>query len=137
MWNELRKPDFMKAIVHTPLLVFCALPNRLVSFPSKGHLLIQLDGSALILISVYGLLYLFANRDSEEKTLGCKTFRMPINHKLNKSWQHESDCVGSLKASDSQPLLNLLYCMLRYLEGYKGNKESGRRVCAERNLEVT
>lgn len=107
MWNELRNPDFVKTVVHTPLLVVCALPNGLVSFPSKGHLLLELDGSVLMLISVYGLLYPFVNHDSKEETLGCKTFHMPINHKLNQNWQHESDCVGSLKASVSHPLLNL------------------------------
>lgn len=107
MWNELRNSDFMKAVVHTPLLVVCALPNGLVSFSSEGHLLLELDGSVLMLISVYGLLYPFANHDSKEETLGCKTLHMPINHKLNKSWQHKRDCVGSLKASVSQPLLKL------------------------------
>lgn len=128
MWNELRNPDFLKAVVHTPLLVDCVLPNGLVSSPSKGHLLIQLDDSVLMLISVYGLLYLFANHDSKNKTLDAETLHMSINHKLNKSWQHRSDCVGSLKASVSQPLSNLRYYMLHYLEDCKGNKEYGRRV---------
>ena len=95
VWKELRNPDSVKAVVHTLLLVVCALPNGLVSFSSEVHLLLQLDGSVLMLRSVYGLLYLFTNDDSNEKTLEWKTLHMPINHKLNKSWQHESDCVGS------------------------------------------
>lgn len=97
----------MKAVVHSLLLVVCALPNGLVSFPSEGHLLLTLDGSVLMLVSVYGLLYPFANHDSKEETLACQTLHMPINHKPNQSWQYESDCVGGLKASVSQSLLNL------------------------------
>lgn len=56
VWNELRNHYFMKAVVHTPLLVVCALPNGPVSFPSKGHLLVELDGSVLMLLPLYGLL---------------------------------------------------------------------------------
>lgn len=107
MWRELRKADFVKAVVRTPWLVVCALPNGLTAFPSEGHLLIQLDGSVLMLMSVYGLLYLFAHHYSKGETLGCRTLRMPINHKLNKGWQHESNCVGSLKASVRLPSSNL------------------------------
>lgn len=116
-------------------LAVWALPNGLVSFHSKGHSLLELDSSVWMLISVYGLLYPFANHDSKEETLGCETLHMPINHKLNQSWHHESDCVGSWKASVSQPLLNLWYYRLQYLGDCKGNKEYGR-VCAERKLEV-
>lgn len=85
-WNELWNSDFMKLLPHTPLLVVCVSPNGLMPFPDS-HLLFKLDGSLLMLISVYGLLYPFANHDSKEGTLGCKTLHMPINHKPNKSWQ--------------------------------------------------
>lgn len=77
MWNELRNPDFVKAVVHAPLLVVCALPNGLVSFASKGHLLLQMDGSVLMPISVYRLFYLFVNDDSNEQTRNRKHSTCP------------------------------------------------------------
>lgn len=72
---------FVKAVVRTPWLVVCARPSGLMALPSEGHLLIHLDGSVLMLMSVYGLLYPFAHRYSKEQTLGCRTLRTPVNHK--------------------------------------------------------
>lgn len=72
MWN-----DFVKAVVHAPLLVVCALPNGLVFSASKDHLLLQMGGSVLMLISVHRLFYLFVNDDSNEKTRNRKHSACP------------------------------------------------------------
>lgn len=53
VWNELWNSDFMKLLFHIPLLVVCVCPNGLMLLSSDSHLLLNLDGSVLVLISVY------------------------------------------------------------------------------------
>lgn len=86
VWNELWNFDFMKLLFYFFLFVVCVCFNGLMFFFFDSYLLFKLDGFILMLILVYGLLYLFVNYDLKERILGCKIFYMFINYKLNKSW---------------------------------------------------